>query len=252
MKWENNWLMSFNPDKCEVIRITNKQKQLTSDYYIHRKKFVLHVTVPSAKYLGLHFENNLSWNKHIDTITKKANSSTAFLNRNLKGCPPSVNEKCYTALVRPLVEYASTVWSLHTAVNINKIEQVQRLFDQICHQSSVTEMLQKLKWDSLQERLARSQLVKLYKIQYQLVAIPDATYLVPSTRSTRGHDIRYLQQHATHRNTSLQTLILPDSNQALEHFTSNCSWISDSGAVYQRYYRDQINTINSSSCFYQF
>ena len=57
---------------------------------------------------------------------KKANTSTAFLNRNLKGRPPSVKERCYTALVRPLVEYASTVWSPHTAVNMNKIEQVQR------------------------------------------------------------------------------------------------------------------------------
>jgi hypothetical protein len=37
-------------------------------------------------------------------------------------------------------------------------------------QSSVTEMLQKLKWDSLQEKRARSQLVMLYKIQHQLVA----------------------------------------------------------------------------------
>ena len=35
----------------------------------------------------------------------------------------------------------------------------------------------------------------LYKIQHQLVAIPAATYLVPSTRSMRGHDIRYLQPH---------------------------------------------------------
>jgi hypothetical protein len=52
-KWENNWLMSFNPDKCEVIRITNKRKQLTSDYYIHGKKLV---NVPLAKYLGLHFQ----------------------------------------------------------------------------------------------------------------------------------------------------------------------------------------------------
>ena len=93
----------------------------------------------------------------------------------------------YTALVHPLVEYASTVWSPHTAANINKIEQVQRQIvnNDFRRQSSITEMLLKLKWDSLQERRARSQLVMLYKIQYQLVAIPDATYLVPFTRSTR-------------------------------------------------------------------
>ena len=164
--------------------------------------------------------------------------------------------RCYTVLVHPLVEYASTVWSPHTAANINKIEQVQRraarfVNNDFRRQSSITEMLQKLKWDSLQDRRARSQLVMLYKIQYQLVAIPDATYLVPFTRSTRGHGWWHTLPSATHQNISLQTLILPDSNQALEHFTSNCSWISDSGTVYQRYHshRDQSN---SSSCFYQF
>jgi hypothetical protein len=106
----------------------------------------------------------------------------------------------YTALIRPLVEYASTVWSPHTTAIINKIEQVQRraarfVNNDFRRQNSVTEMLQKLKWDSLQERRARSQLVMLYKIQHQLVAIPATTYLAPSTRSTRGHDIRYLQPH---------------------------------------------------------
>jgi hypothetical protein len=43
---------------------------------------------------------------------------------------------------------------------INKIEQVQKFVNNhFRRQSSITEMLQKLKWDSLQERRARSQLV---------------------------------------------------------------------------------------------
>jgi hypothetical protein len=39
-QWEKDWLMSFNPDKCEVIRITNKKKIIDAKYTIHGQ--VLH------------------------------------------------------------------------------------------------------------------------------------------------------------------------------------------------------------------
>jgi hypothetical protein len=47
-QWEKDWLMSFNPDKCEVIRITNKKKIIDAKYTIHGQ--VLHET-NRAKYL---------------------------------------------------------------------------------------------------------------------------------------------------------------------------------------------------------
>ena len=61
--------MSFNPDKCEVIRITNKKKIIAAKYTIHGQ--LLHET-NTAKYLGVTIDNTLSWNSHIDIMTKKA------------------------------------------------------------------------------------------------------------------------------------------------------------------------------------
>ena len=50
-KWEADWLMEFNPDKCEIIRITNRRKKkVVSCYSIHGKALE---EVTGAKYLGV-------------------------------------------------------------------------------------------------------------------------------------------------------------------------------------------------------
>jgi hypothetical protein len=47
-QWEQDWRMHFNPDKCEVIRITTKRKQRITPYYIHWKELAI---TTKAKYL---------------------------------------------------------------------------------------------------------------------------------------------------------------------------------------------------------
>ena len=42
--------------------------------------------VTSAKYLGVTISQNISWSKHIDIITCKANPILASLQRNLSQC----------------------------------------------------------------------------------------------------------------------------------------------------------------------
>jgi hypothetical protein len=53
--------------------------------------------------------NDLNWNHHIDQITTKANVILAFLRRNLNKCSKEVKENAYTALIRPNLEYGSSV-----------------------------------------------------------------------------------------------------------------------------------------------
>ena len=128
-QWEQKWQMSFNADKCEVLRITNKRRPIFSDYYIHNQKLAIKT---DAKYLGVTISSDLSWAKHTDNIVKKANSTMAFLRRNIRSAPQSAKDKAYKTYVRPTLEYASTTWASKTATLSQKIEMVQRAFRTVC------------------------------------------------------------------------------------------------------------------------
>ena len=80
----------------------------------------------SAKYLSINISNDLNWNHHIDEITSKANRTLGFVKSNVKTQNEYVKELAYKTLVRPQVEYASSVWNPYTDQNIDKIEMLQR------------------------------------------------------------------------------------------------------------------------------
>ena len=105
--------MEFNPSKCVVIHITRSRTPVPSQYLLHGQ--VLE-SVAGSKYLCVEISSNLSFNGHIQNITTSASRSLGFRKRNIRSKNPELRELAYKTLVRPLVEYSSSVWSPYTIV----------------------------------------------------------------------------------------------------------------------------------------
>ena len=121
--WEVLWKMKFHATKCNVITVTGKRKPLQT-----KNKLIDHTLakVTSAKYLGMTITEDLKLDTHINDTCAKDNRTLGFLRRNLNIGSVSIKQQAYFTLVRPLVEYTSTVWDPHTQRNIQKLEMVQR------------------------------------------------------------------------------------------------------------------------------
>ena len=103
------WGMRFQPVKCNMMQLTNKRSsKIQANYTLEGT--VLE-NIESIKYLGVTITNDLKWNTHISNVCTKANR---ILRRQLYSCPPDVKEAAYKGLVRPVLEYGSSVWDPHT------------------------------------------------------------------------------------------------------------------------------------------
>ena len=112
--WLGEMLAEFHPEKCQVLRVTKKTKASTicHDYVLHGHTLEV---VDNVKYLGVAISGNLKWDVHVSHITNKANSTLAVLKRNVRVSSKSLKTAAYKALVRPHIEYCSTVWHPPTA-----------------------------------------------------------------------------------------------------------------------------------------
>ena len=197
-KWALDWHMTFNLGKCEHLVITNIHSLLCSEYKINDHSIC---KVSNAKYLGVTINHNLSWANHIGTISQKANAVHGFLQRNLRKCSISIKSLAYFMYVRPILEYASVVWAPHTKCHITMLEKIQRRAARfVCNNysryNSVTDMLNMLNWQSLEQRRNQAKSIMLYKIINNIVSINFHQYLQPSVVITRGHHLRFIQLQA--------------------------------------------------------
>jgi len=178
--WCTRWHMSLNLDKCEHMKVTLKHQPLNTSYHLGSHSLS---QVTNYKYLGVNISNNLSWNAHLNTIINKASKVLYVTKLALGKSSRAVKVAAYKTIIRPLLEYSSSVWDPFHVNQIEAVERVQRRAARFCmnnykKQASVTDMITDLHWNSLSQRRLASRLASFCRAYNDHEPIKDIASLI--------------------------------------------------------------------------
>ncbi len=197
-EWSSKWLLSFHPQKCKCMRIAKKSDETPKPDY----KLDSHVLEWSdvEKDIGLLVDETLSFDKHLSSKVKKANSMFGLIRRIFQFMDKETFKPLYQSMVRVHLDYVSSVWAPYKKKDIKLIEQVQRrATKQIPGLSKLSyqERLKSLELPTLSYRRIRGDMIEVYKIIHEIYD-PDAALSLPRTIGpTRGHSLKLFQQRST-------------------------------------------------------
>lgn len=124
--WCSSNMLRLNISKCKTMSFFRTTRPAHHIYTIEGQPLE---AVEQINDLGVTFDQNLSFNTHIDNIIVKSLRMLGFVKRNAKHMNDTKAITClYFSLVRSFLEYCSVVWSPSYATHRKRLEGVQNKF----------------------------------------------------------------------------------------------------------------------------
>ena len=108
-----------------------------------------------------------------------------------------MKESAYKGMVRPILEYGSSVWDPHTGKLQEELEKVQNhaarfvTRNYVYETGSMTGILGQLKWESLKKRRKNNRLILLYKGLKGKARIPTDDLIPKARRGRNQHSLAF-------------------------------------------------------------
>ena len=123
--------------------------------------------VSSTKSLGVHIDQNLSWNVHVEKLCKKIASGVGALKRARSFVPYETLRSVYMSLVQPHFDYCDSVWGNCTKALANKLQKLQnraaRILTHSNYDANADFLIQQLGWKKLHSQRSIHKAVMIYK-----------------------------------------------------------------------------------------
>ncbi|XP_069108320.1 uncharacterized protein [Argopecten irradians] len=188
--WTSTWLMSLNTDKCKFLEIGNNLGN--HNYTLTTQGNTTTISrVTMEKDLGVTIDNQLKFTAQCNAAALKANRMLGIVFRTFTYMSPTMFITLYKTLIRPHLEYATTIWSPMLTRDKITLENVQRRATKripSIQNLSYSERIKKLGLPSLEYRRNRADVIQVYKILNKIDILDQTTMFRELTgTATRGH-----------------------------------------------------------------
>ena len=128
--WTQQNQLHLNPDKTTSTLFTPDPAEYSTQLTLNIDNVVI-PTVKNPKILGLTFDPKLTYNSHIRKTSDKARNTLKLLKALTStkwGKQKETIVATYKAITRPILEYASTIWSpIASTTGITKLQTIQNM-----------------------------------------------------------------------------------------------------------------------------
>ena len=186
----SEWLaankLTLNALKTEFMSIGSRQRIRTfksspilviNDGLIDRVKHV--------KSLGLDIDESLSWNKHIEIISKKTASGIGALKRISPFFPGYTLQYIFNSIIQPHSDYCCVVWDNCTKFSAEKLQKLQnraaRILTFSSYKTKADFLIEELGWRKLESQRKNQKTLMVYKSLNKLA--PDYLRLLFNSRN---------------------------------------------------------------------
>ena len=156
---QNDMVLSLT--KCCSMLVASRQKHLeiNSKIDIDIDDTVI-PSISTIKVLGVHFDDALSWDVHIQNVYNKINKNL-YLLQQIKQFPPIDSRKLFfNSYILPHFDYCSIIWRNCSQTQMYRHEKLQKraariILDKNYHVYCIrsADLFAELKWISLKERI---------------------------------------------------------------------------------------------------
>ena len=185
----------MNPAKCVCVRFSSRSSSLPfSGVSCYKIESDFINFVPTCADLGVHVDRDFKFHSHIRRKVGVATGLTSNILSSTLCRDADFLISVYKSLIRPHLEYCSSLWNLGYLGDVRLLERVQRRWTRSISgfaELPYGERLLRLDLFSVQGRLLRNDLVLVWKIFNGACSIkPDELFVMDSDLRTRGHSYK--------------------------------------------------------------